>query len=85
MHIQKENETLREQNKLDRVTHDNTMLHFGLWHKKNKKLKRKNKKLNKALINLKYRFFRRKPRMTVNAKKSKKRLDVLAEVLEKMQ
>lgn len=57
------------------------MLQLGLWNKKNKKLKKKNNKLNRALINLKYRFLMRKPRMAVGAKKSKKRkLDVLAEV-----
>ena len=54
--------------------------------KKNRKMKRKNKKLNGTLINLKYRFLMRKPRMEVSAKKSKKRkLDVLAKVSEQMQ
>ncbi len=61
------------------------MLYLGLWHKKNIKLKRKNKKLNRALINLKYRFLMRKPRMAVGAKKIKKRLDVLAKVSKQMQ
>lgn len=79
-YIQKENEALKEQNKLDKIIHDNTMLHLGLWHKKNRKFKRKNKNLNRALINLKYRFLMRKPRMAVAVKKSKKRLDVLYEV-----
>lgn len=66
---------------MDRDIHDNTMLHLGLLHKKNRKIKNKDKKLNKALINLKYKFFMRKPRMAVGAKKIKKRkLDVLAEV-----
>lgn len=83
--IQKENETLREQNKLDRAIHDNTMLHLGLWYKKNRKLKRKNKKLNRTLINLKYRLLMKKPRMPVSAKRCKKRkLDVLAEVSKQM-
>ncbi len=62
------------------------MLHLGLWHKKNRKLKRKNKKLSRTLINLKYKFLMRKPRMAVSAKKNKKRkLDVLAEVSKQMQ
>jgi len=62
------------------------MLHLGLWYKKNRKLKGKNKKLNRTLINLKYRFLMRKPRMEVSAKKSKKRkLDVLAKVSKQMQ
>lgn len=37
-HIKKENETLREQSKLDKAIHDNTILHLGLWYKKNTKL-----------------------------------------------
>ena len=60
------------------------MLHLGLWHKKNKKLKRKNRKLNQALINLEYRFLMRKPRMVVARKRSKKRLDFLVEVSDQM-
>lgn len=83
-HIQRENEALKEKNNLDKIIHDNTMPHLGLWHKNNMKLKRKTKKLKRALINLKYRFVMKKPRMVVVAKKSKKRLDVLVEVLEKM-
>jgi len=84
-HIQRENEALKEHNMLDKIIHDNTMLHLGLWHKKNRKLKRKNKNLNRALINLKYRFFMRKPMMEICVKKSKKRkLAVLAEVSEQM-
>ena len=84
-HIQRENEALKQKNKLDNIIHENTMLHLVLWHKKNRKLKRKNKKLNRALINVKYRFLMRKPRMAVGAKKSKKRLDVLVEVFKQMQ
>jgi len=77
---------LREQNKLDRAIHDNTMLHLVLWYKKNRKLKRKNKKLSRTLINLKYKLLMRKPRMVVSAKRNKKRkLDVLVEVSEQMQ
>lgn len=52
-HIKQGNETLKEQNKLDKAIHDNTILHLGLWYKKNRKLKRKNKFLNRAVINLK--------------------------------
>ena len=40
-HIKNENETLKEQGKLDKIIHDNTMLLLGIWQKKNKKLKRK--------------------------------------------
>lgn len=83
-HIQKENETLKEQNKLDKIIHDNTMLHLGLWHKKNRKLKKKNRRLSRALINFKYKFLMMKPKMTVTSRKKKKRLDILAEVSEQM-
>jgi len=83
-HIQRENETLKEQNKLDKVIHDNTMLHLGLWHNKNRKSKKKNRRLSRALINLKYRFLIMKPRMTVTPRKKKERLDVLAKVSEQM-
>ena len=70
---------------MDRAIHDSTMLHLGLRYNKNKKLKKKNKKLSRTLINLKYRLLMRKPRMAVSAKRSKKRkLDVLAEVSEQM-
>lgn len=80
-----ENETLKEQTKLDKAIHDNTILHLGLWYKKNKKLKRKNKILNRTIINLKYMLLMRKPKMIVTSKKSKRRkLDVLEKVSEKM-
>ena len=85
-HIKKENETLREQSKLDKAIHENTILHLRLWYKNNRKLKRKNRNLNRTIINLKYRLLMKKPRMAVSSKRSKRRkLDVLAEVSEQMQ
>jgi len=48
-------------------------------------LKKKNRKLSRALINLKFRFLMRKPRMAGAEKRSKKRLDVLNEILKQMQ
>ena len=30
-HIIQENETLKEQGKVEKMVHDNTMLHVGLW------------------------------------------------------
>jgi len=80
-HIKRENATLKEQSRLDKIIHDNTMLHLGLWQKKNRKLKKKNRRLSKAL---KFECLMRKPRMTVVPRKKKRRLDVLAEVLEHM-
>jgi len=85
-HIRKENEALKEQIKLDKVIHDNTIVHLGIWYKKNRKLKRKNRNLNKIVINPEYRLPMKKPRMVVTAKRNKKRkLDVLAHVSEQMQ
>ena len=69
---------------MDKIIHDNTMLHLGLWQKKNRKLKKKSKRLSRALINLKFKCLMRKPRMTVVPRKKKRRLDVLAEVSEHM-
>jgi len=83
-HIKRENETLKEQGRLDKIIHNNTMLHIGLWQKKNRKLKKKNIRLRRVLINLKFKCLMRKPRMTVVSRKKKRRLDVLAKVLEHM-
>ena len=84
-HIKQNNETLKEKNKLDKAIHDNSILHLGLWYKKNRKLKKKNKLLNRAVINLKYKLLMRRPKMIVTSKKNKRRkLDVLAEVSEQM-
>ena len=69
---------------MDKIIHDNTMLHLGLWQKKNRKLKKKNRRLNGALINLKFRCLMRKSRMVVVPRKNKRSLDVLAEVSEHM-
>ena len=50
-------------------------------YKSSEKLKKKNKKLSRVLINLRFKLVIRKPRMPLNTKKSRKRkLDVLAEV-----
>jgi len=68
-HIKQENEVLKEQNKVDKIIHDNTMLHLGQWQKKNKKFKKKCKKLSRELINLKFRCLIRKPRMVVAPRK----------------
>jgi len=83
-HIKQENEALKEQSKVDKIIHDNTMLHLGLWQKKNKKLKKKCRKLSRELINLKFRCLIRKPRMVVAVRKKKRGLDVLAEASEHM-
>ena len=79
-HIKNENEALKEQSKLDKIIHDNTMLHLGLWQKKNKKLKKKCQKLSRALVNIKFRCLMKKPKMLAAPRKRRRALDVLAEV-----
>jgi len=83
-HIKRENETLKEQGRLDKIIHDNTMLHLRLWQKKNRKLKKKTRRLNRALINLKFRCLMKKLRTVMVPRKKKRRLDVLTEVSEHM-
>ena len=54
-------------------------------YKASEKLKKKNKKLSRALINLRFKLVIRKPRMPLHTKKGRKRkLDVLVEFLEYM-
>lgn len=80
-HIIQQNQTLKEQGKVEKMVHYNTMLHLGLWQKKNRRLKKRCKKLSRALINLKFKFLVRKPRMMMSmaSRKKKRGLDVLAE------
>ena len=75
---------MKEQSKVDMIVHDNTMLHLGLWQKKNRKLKRKCKKLSRALINLKFKCLVRKPRTILATRRKRIRLDVLEEAFEHM-
>ena len=85
MHIKQENEILKEQNKLDKSMHDNTTLHLGLLHKENRKLKKKNKKLNRTIINLKFKLLMKNTRMKLTSKRNIRiRLDVLVEVSKHM-
>ena len=85
-HIKNENEILREQVKLKNAMNDTLTLQLGTLHKENRKLKKRNKKLNRALINLRFKLFMRKPRMTLTTKRGRKiRMDVLADVLEHME
>ena len=79
-----ENEKLKEQAKLDKMIHDNTMLHLGLWQRSNKKLRKKCKRLSRALINLKFRCLVKKPRVNVSTQRKKRRLDVLAEASQQV-
>ena len=83
-HIKNENETLKEQRKLEKIIHDNTILHLGIWQKKNKKLKKKCQKLSRPLINIKFRCLMKKPRMLAAPRKRRRGLDVLAKVSRHM-
>ena len=83
-HITQENEALKEQGKVDKMVHNNTMLHLGLWKRKNRKLKKKCRKLSRALVNLKFRCLVRKPRVNLATKRKRRRLDVLAEASQQV-
>jgi hypothetical protein len=83
-HIKQENEKLKVQSNVDKMVQDNTMLHMGLWQKENKKLKKRCRKLNRALINLKFRCLMKRPRVNVATQRKKRRLDVLAEASQQV-
>ena len=83
-HITQENEALKEQGKVDKMVHNNTMLHLGLWQRKNRKLKKKCSKLSRALVNLKFICLVRKPRVNVATQRKRRRLDVLAEASQQV-
>ena len=83
-HIKQENERLKEQSNVDKMVQDNTMLHMGLWQKENKKLKKRCRKLNRALINLKFRCLMKRPRINVATQRKKRRLDVLSEASQQV-
>ena len=84
-HIKHDHEALELRNQIEKTINDNTLLHLGLWFKKNKNLNNKNKNINRQIINLNYNLLMRKPRMVVTKRKEKKlNLDVLAEVSGKM-
>ena len=69
---------------MDKIIHDNTMLHLGLWQKKNRKLKKKCQNLRRALVNIKFRCLMNKPGMLAAPRKRRRGLDVLAEVSRHM-
>lgn len=65
---------------------ENFLLHISLWYKKNKKLKQKNRALQRQVINLKYNILMKNPWMAVGGKKGKTmKLDVLAKLSKEMQ
>ena len=84
-HIKNENDILREQVKLKSDMNTSLSLQMEKLYKASEKLKKKNKKLSKALINLRFKLVIKKPRRPSTSRKSRRRsLDVLAEVSEYM-
>ena len=84
-HIKNEDEILREQVKLKSDMNTNLSLQMEKLYKASEKLKKKNKKLSRALINLRFKLVIKKPRRPLNIRQSIRRsLDVLAEVSEYM-
>ena len=85
-HIKNENDILREQVKLKSDMNSTLSLQMKKLHKASERLKKKNKKLSRALTNLRFKLVIRKPRRPLNVRKSRRRgLDVLAEVSEYME
>ena len=85
-YIKNENQALKAHNEIQIAKSHKLLLHLNLWYKKNMKLKKKKRALQRQVINLKYKILMTKPRMEVTGKKVKKmNLDVLAEVSKEMQ
>lgn len=85
-HIKNENEILRDEVKLKGSKNNTLSQQMEVLYKANKKLKIRNKKLNRALINLRFKALTRKPRMALTTRRSRKmRLDVLTKVSVQME
>jgi hypothetical protein len=56
-HIKQENEALKEQSKVDKIVHDNTMLHLGLWQKKEQEIEEKMQEIEQGLDQLEIQVF----------------------------
>ena len=83
-HIIQENEKLKEQSKVDKMIQDNTMLHMGLLQKENKKFKKRCRRLNRDLINLRFRCLMKRSRIDISTRRKRRRLDVLAEASQQV-
>ena len=85
-HIKNENDILKEQVKLKTDMNSTLSLHIDKVEKANEKLKKRNKKLIRALINLRFKHVIRKPRRSLASRQRRRRgLDVLAEASEFME
>ena len=84
--IKNENEILREQVKLKTDMNSTLSLLMQKLHKASEKLKKRNKKLTRALTNLRFKLVIRKPIRPLTARQSRRRgLYFLAEVSEFME
>ena len=82
-HIKNENEILKDQVKLKTDMNSTLSLHIDKVEKTNEKLKTRNKKLIRALTNLRFKLVIRKPRRPLASRQRRRRgLDVLAEASE---
>ena len=85
-HIKNENDILKEQVKLKTSMNSTLSLQMDKVEKANEKLKKRNKKLIRALINLSFKLVIRKPRRPLTSRQRRRRgLDVLVEVSEFME
>jgi len=85
-HIKNENDILKEQVKLKTSMNSTLSLQMDKVEKANEKLKKRNKKLIRALTNLRFKLVIRKPRRPLTSRQRRRRgLDVLAEVSEFME
>lgn len=62
---------MKAQSEIQIAKSDNLILHLSLWYKKNKKMKKENRIMQREIISLKYKILMRKPRILVVAKKKK--------------
>ena len=82
-HIKNENEILKDQIKLKTDMNSTLSLHIKKVEKTNEKLKKRKKKLIRALTNLRFKLVIRKPRRSLASRQRRWRgLDVLAKASE---
>jgi len=82
-HIKNENEILKDQIKLKTDMNSTLSLHINKVERTNEKMKTRNKKLIRALTNLRFKLVIRKPRRPLAFRQRRRRgLDVLAEASE---
>jgi len=83
-HIKQRNEEMKQQADIAKAIQDNTFLHMSMWQKKHSRLKKRCRRLNRALINLKFRCMFKRPKVNVSTQRKRRRLDVLAEASQQV-